>query len=251
MRHLFILLLLISLAIINIKPVLAQDKYEIKQTKFYLYDKSGHIWNDANAFVGVRLDATKNEGLEDKEISAGTISYSIGNDYQKYALKYDAAGSCIAEVPFIVYKDNEKPIYYEITLLKKEGDKYSAVALSNRSVAATKGTPERFNTNVTIFRPMLLNDWLFYGAIMLVSMLLSYFLFFRWLFSVLLFSRNWPVSRAEYFTTSLSLFVLLAVFAFLLGLFLPQTPVMWAVLSILAVFWGGHMVTWALSSNNG
>ncbi len=116
----------------------------------------------------------------------------------------------------------------------------------NRSLSVTRAT-DQFKINASIIKPMLLNDWLMYGGIMLASILFVYFVIFRWLFSVLLFSNNWPVSRAEYFTTSLSLLLILGVFGLLFALFLPQTVVMWTVLTILGVFWIGHAITWAIS----
>jgi hypothetical protein len=249
MRRGFFALMMLAAALIlgGASGALAQDKYEIKQTKFFIYDKSGHAWNDPSAFLGVRLDSSKKDSLEDQELTAGTISYSTGGDYQRYAVKFDASGNCYAEVPFVVYKASDKAIYYEITLIRKDGDKFIPVALTSRTISVTRSSPERFPVNASIFRPMLVNDWLLYGAIMVVSILFVYFVFFRWLFSILLFNHNWPVSRAEYFTTSISLMMVLAVFGLLLVLFLPQTVVMYTILSLLTLFWVGHAITWAIS----
>ncbi|MBL8151523.1 MAG: hypothetical protein JNN15_16480 [Blastocatellia bacterium] len=233
---------------INIKVLAADDeKYTIKQIKVYILDKSGYQWSDTGYFLGVRLDATKKESLEEEEITAGTINYSLGEDYKKYSLKLDSTGNCIADVPFVAYTASDKSIYYEIVLLKKDADKYLTVPLSTKSLAISVASNEIIRANASIFRPMMTKDWALYGGIMLVSVIFIYFLIFRWLFSVLLFTHNWPVMRAEYFTTSLSLLLLLAVFALLLVLFLPQTAVMWTVLVVLTVFWVGHAVTWVLS----
>lgn len=222
------------------------DKYDIKQVKVTVLDRSGAAWTDTTAYLGVRLDSAKKENLEEQEISAGTISYGIGEEYKRYSLRIEA-GACLADVPFVVYKDADKPIYYELTLLRKEGERYTSVPLSTRLLAISSTSRDRMTVNATITRPMLVSDWLLYGGIMLASAVMVYVLFFRWLFSVLLFQHNWPVSRAEYFTTSLSLLFLVAVFGFLLVLFIPQTVVTWTILSLLALLWAGHAVVWALS----
>lgn len=246
MKLLKILGLVIMLLSLNI-VTLAQEKYDIRQIKFLVYDKGGYSWNDKDTFLGVRLDATKTETLEDQEISASTTTYSVGGDYQRYGLKFDASGNCYSDVNFIVYKNQDKLIYYEIALLKKEGDKYIAVPLGNRNYSISRTTSEKYSINAGIFRPLLLTDWLIYLGIMLASIGFIYFSIFRWLFTNLLFKHNWPVTRAEYFTTSLSLLLLLAVFGLLMALFLPQTVVVWTILIVLTIFWAGHAVTWALS----
>lgn len=243
MRYLVTLLFLLALAV----NVCAQDKYDIKQVRLMVYDKSGQPWNDASAFLGVKLDTTKNNTLEDQEITAGTTSYNVGGDFQRFGLKFDAGGNCYAEVNLVVYKGNDSQISYELALLKKEGEKYVTVPLTNRTIAVSRTTPDKYSINASIFRPMLLTDWALYGGIMLASILFVYFVLFRWLFSVLLFNHSWPVSRAEYFTTSLSLLMILAVFGFLMAIFLPHTVVVWTVLTLLTIFWVGHAITWALS----
>lgn len=222
------------------------EKYDIKQVKVAVLDRSGAAWTDTTAYLGVRLDSAKKEALEDQEISAGTISYSLGEEYKRFSLRIEA-GVCVADIPFIVYKQTDRPIYYEITLLRKEGERYTSIALSTRSLAISSTSRDRMTVNATVTRPMLMSDWLLYGGIMLASLVMVYFLFFRWLFSILLFQHNWPVSRAEYFTTSLSMLFLIAVFGFLLVLFIPQTVVTWTILSLLAILWAGHAVVWALS----
>lgn len=247
MRPSIVLLGLIALALALVSTVSAQEKYDVRQIKFLVYDKSGYSWNEPNAFLGVRLDTTKTDTLEDQELNAGTTTYAVGSEYQRYGLKFDTAGNCYADVNFIVYKNVDKLIYYEVALLKKEGDKYIAVPLTNRSYSISRTTPDKYSINATIFRPLLVTDWLIYIGIMVASMGFIYFSIFRWLFTSLLFKHNWPVSRAEYFTTSLSLLLVLAVFALLMVLFLPQTVVVWTVLVVLAVFWAGHAVTWAMS----
>ncbi|MEW6733605.1 MAG: hypothetical protein AB1489_19910 [Acidobacteriota bacterium] len=245
-RSFTLLMLALMLAGVQL-PALAQtEKYDVRQVKFYLFDKNGTPWNDTSAFIGIRLDAGKRESLEDQEISAGTITYAVGEDYKRYTLKQDVTGACVAEVPFVVYKNSDQAINYEATMLKKEGDRYISVPLTTRSLAVTRNSGE-LKATATIFRPLLLKDWLLYGGIMLASALFAYFALFRWLFSVLLFSKNWPVSRAEYFTTSLSLLVIIGVFGLLLALVLPQTLIMLVALAVLAVFWVGHAVMWALS----
>jgi ABC-type bacteriocin/lantibiotic exporter with double-glycine peptidase domain len=245
--QLFKLLALVAILLALVIEVTAQEKYDIKQVKFLVYDKGGYSWNDKDAFLGVRLDATKAETLEDQEISSSTTTYSVGSEYQRYALKFDTSGNCYSDINFIVYKNQDKLIYYEIALLKKEGDKYVAVPLSTRSYSISRTTPDKYSINTAIFRPLLLTDWLIYLGIMLASMGFIYFSIFRWLFTNLLFKHNWPVSRAEYFTTSLSLLLVLAVFGLLMALFLPQTVVVWTILVVLTVFWAGHAITWALS----
>ena len=227
--------------------VIAQEKYDVRQIKFVVYDKSGYAWNDTTAILGVRLDATKTDTLQDQELTASTTTYSVGAEYQRFGLKQDASGNVYADVNFIVYKNVDELIYYEIALLKKEGDKYIAIPLTNRSYAISRTTPDKYSINTTIFRPLLLTDWAIYIGIMIASLCFIYFSIFRWLFTILLFKHNWPVSRAEYFTTSLSLLLVLGVFALLMVLFLPQTIVVWTVLVVLTVFWAGHAVTWALS----
>lgn len=222
------------------------EKYDIKQVKVTILDRSGAVWTDTSAYLGVRLDSTKKEDLEEHEISAGTISYSIGEEYKRFSLRIEG-GVCIADVPFIVYRQTDRPIYYELTLLRKEGERYTSIPLSTRSLAIGSTSRDRLTVSTTVMRPMLMSDWLLYGGIMLASMVMVYFLFFRWLFSVLLFQHNWPVSRAEYFTTSLSMLFLVAVFGFLLVLFIPQTVVTWTILSLLVILWAGHAVVWALS----
>jgi hypothetical protein len=241
------LTLILMIVLVAVTAVAQSEKYDVRQVKIYLFDKDGHKWNDAGAFLGVRLDPAKKDTLEDLEISAGAISYSVGEEYRRYSLKLDATGAAVADVPFVVYKTSDKAIGYEMVLLKKEGDKYIPVQLANRTIAVGRDMRGELKVNASIMRPMLLNDWLLYGGILLASALFIYFVIFRWLFSVLLFNNNWPVSRAEYFTTSLGLLLLLAVFGLLLVIALPQTVVMWTILSVLAVFWVGHAVTWALS----
>ena len=162
-------------------------------------------------------------------------------------MKFDASGNCYADVNFIVYKNEDKLSYYVIALLKKDADKYTAVPLTTRSYSISRTTPDKYSINTAIFRPLLLTDWLIYIGVMLAGIGFIYFSIFRWLFTNLLFKHNWPVNRAEYFTTSLSLLLLLAVFGLLMALFLPQTVVVWTILVVLTVFWAGHAVTWALS----
>ncbi len=247
MHYLNKVLVLMAIFLGLVTQVLAQEKYDIRQVKFLVYDKGGYSWNDSGAFLGVRLDTTKADTLEDQEISASTTNYSVGAEYQRYALKFDASGNCYADVNFIVYKNEDKLIYYEIALLKKDADKYTAIPLTTRSYSISRTTPDKYSINAAIFRPLLLTDWLIYIGIMVASLGFIYFSIFRWLFTSLLFKHNWPVNRAEYFTTSLSLLLLLAVFGLLMALFLPQTIVVWTILVVLTVFWAGHAVTWALS----
>lgn len=247
MQYLNRVLVLVFLLLGLVTQVLAQEKYDLRQVKFLVFDKGGYSWNDAGAFLGVRLDATKADALGEQEISAGTTTYNVGGEYQRYGLKFDASGNCYSDVNFIVYKNEDKLIYYEIALLKKEGDKYIAVPLTNRSYSISRTTPDKYSINAAIFRPLQMTDWLIYIGIMVASIGFIYFSIFRWLFTNLLFKHNWPVSRAEYFTTSLSLLLMLGVFGLLMALFLPQTVVVWTILVVLTVFWAGHAVTWALS----
>jgi hypothetical protein len=223
------------------------EKYDVRQIKIYVSDKNGSPWNDTSAFMGVRLDPAKKDTLEDQEIGSGTITYSVGEEYRRYSLKSDQSGSIVSDVPFVVYKDSDRAINYELTLLRKEGEKYIEVPLTNRSLSVSRAAGNQLRVTASVFKPMLLNDWFLYGGIMLASMIFIYFVIIRWLFSVLLFNNNWPVSRAEYFTTSLGLLLLMAVFGLLLVVALPQTVVMWTILGLLSVFWVGHAVVWALS----
>jgi hypothetical protein len=242
----FALLLLVGL--ISGTASAQAEKYDVRQVKIHVFDKNGNPWNDASAFLGVRLDPAKKDTLEDLEIGAGSISYSVGEEYKRYSLKIDSTGGAVADVPFIVYKSIDKSINYEMILLKKEGEKYTPIQLANRSISVGRDVRNELKVSATVFRPIMMNDWLLYGGIILASVLFIYFVIFRWLFSVLLFNNNWPVNRAEYFTTSLGLLLLIAVFGLLLVIALPQTVVMWTILGVLSVFWVGHAITWALSS---
>ncbi|MCS6886262.1 MAG: hypothetical protein RMM17_10160 [Acidobacteriota bacterium] len=230
--------------VLCITGIASDELYELKQIKITLLDSNGAAWNDTNAYLGVRLDAAKNEALS--EVGTGTLTYVLGEDYKRYSLRIEA-GNCVADVPFVVYKQQDKVIYYELTMLRKEGERYVSIPLSTRTIAVSATSKEKVTLRTSIVRPMLMTDWLLYGGIMAASTLAVYFLFFRWLFTVLLFQHGWPVSRAEYFTTSLSLLVLVAIFGFLLVLFIPQTVVTWTILVLLTILWVGHAIVWALS----
>src|SRR5262249_55480278 len=104
----FALILLIGLIAVTV--VAQSEKYDVRQVKIYLFDKDNRNWNDASAFLGVRLDPAKKDTLEDLEISAGAISYSVGEEYRRYSLKLDASGAAVADVPFVVYKTSDKTI---------------------------------------------------------------------------------------------------------------------------------------------
>jgi hypothetical protein len=121
------------------------------------------------------------------------------------------------------------------------------ITLETQALAVSRATNSWVLLRVAPNQPLLATDWLLYSGILLVSTGLIYWGVFRQLFRVLLFSYHWPVRRAEFFTTSLSLLMLLVIFGILLVFLLPQTVVTGAILSLLALLWIGHAITWAIS----
>ncbi|MGA9994557.1 MAG: hypothetical protein WBP93_04035 [Pyrinomonadaceae bacterium] len=220
-------------------------EFVVKQLKQYWTDNNNQPWNDLSYQMAVRIDPQYAKDLGADEISIDTppIKYATG-EWRFYTLKRDAKGT-YADVDYLVYKDSTDPVVYQIEL-QKNGKSAPFAAGSSKFEVRNDSLPNKplqINQSNSIF----LKDWLLIGGVMLAGLLLVYVLFFRWLFSGLLFKQHWAVPSAEHFTWSISLLVMLALASALTVLYLGLRLETWIIIGVMGAFWLLHAIVWLVS----
>lgn len=237
---------LLALFSLTVGEVQAQNEFVVKHLKDYWQDQNKQPWNDLSYKMAVRIDPQYAQEIGADEISSTDnppLKYTTG--WQFFDLKKDAKGT-YADVDYLVYKDNSKPVIYQIELQKNgKAPPFVNGSVSKKSVSndSVQGPPILLNQSNAIFW----QDWLMIAGVLLASAALVYLLIFRWLFSGLLFKRRWAVVTAEHFTWSMSLLVLLAVATAIAWFKLGPRLETFVLIGIMGAFWLLHAIVWMVS----
>lgn len=213
------LLLCLTLALLaaSAADVRAQDSFVVARCPMYVTDKNGQPWSDLSHRLIVSLHPEHTQELPNGgEIAApndkgAEVKFTSGPPKQ-YELKKDGSGRTYATVEWVVYNDPARQVVYrvgifdpatrrEISIIREGGTK---VVMKNdkKCPAVTKASV--LNNVWTIIK----RNWIVIAAVMLLGLLLTYFLVFRWMFAGLL-RRQWGVGAAQNLTWALSMLVLL------------------------------------------
>ena len=248
MKHKATAIIILTLIFICSSEAEAQNKYQKKSIQVTWRDGRGDAWSDLDCQMAIRIDPQYAATLNASEISSDDnppLAYAIG-EWHYFSLKNDGART-YAEPDVLVYADKADPVTYQIELQKDKKSlpftqgSTSKLDVSNDSPNLDVGV-EQVNT------PQL-RDWLIVAGAILVGAILLYVIVFRWLFSGLLFNRRWAVSKAEHFTWSLSLILLLALGAVMTLFYKPFGPRLetWLIIGVLGAFWFLHAIVWMVS----
>jgi len=243
----FVLLgVLVSFLFVAAAVQAQSNEFVVKHLKEYWTDQNKQPWNDLSYKMAVRIDPQYAQQLGTDEISSNDsppVKYTTG--WQFFSLQKDSKGT-YAEVDYLVYKDNNKQVIYQIELQKNgKAPPFVSGAVSKKSVAndSVQGPPIALNQQNAIFW----QDWLIIAGLLLVSALIIYVLVFRWLFSGLLFRRRWTVSTAEHFTWSMSLLLFLAVVTASAWFKFGPRLETFVLIGIMGAFWLLHIIVWMVS----
>ncbi|HMF55952.1 MAG TPA: hypothetical protein VK619_06310 [Pyrinomonadaceae bacterium] len=223
----------------------AQTKeFTVKKLKQYWTDNSGRPWNDLSYQMAVRIDPQYASSLGTDEISTDSppLKYVTG-EWHFFSLQRDAQGT-FAEVDYLVYKDSNDPVTYQVELQKN--GKAAPFASGSSKVVVSNDTASLPRIPISQPNPILMKDWLLIIGVMLAGAALIYVLIFRWLFTGLL-NRRMAVVSAEHFTWSLSLLALLGLATALLLFALGPRLETWLIMGVTGAFWLLHGVVWLVS----
>lgn len=222
------------------------NEFVVKRLKQYWLDQNKQPWNDLSYRMAVRIDPQYARELGTDEISSSEnppITYTAS--WQYYSLQTDAKGT-YANVDYLVYKDRSDPVTYQVELQKNGkappfvNGSFSKVEVRNDSAPPRPLALDQPNA-------IFLKDWLIIGAVLLIGLILVYVLVFRWLFSGLLFKRQWAVTSAEHFTWSMSLLVMLGIATALTWFYLGPRLETFTIIAVMGGFWLLHAVVWMVS----
>lgn len=222
------------------------NEFVVKRLRQYWLDQNKQPWNDLSYRMAVRVDPQYARELGTDEISSSEnpqVKYTTG--WQYYSLQTDAKGT-YADVDYLVYKDRSDPVTYQVELQKNgKAPPFVSGAVSKVEVRNDSAAPRP----LALAQPnaIFLKDWLTIGAILLIGLLLVYVLVFRWLFSGLLFKRQWAVSSAEHFTWSMSLLVMLCIATALTWFYFGPRFETFTIIAVMGGFWLLHAIVWMVS----
>ena len=228
-------------------PISAQQNgFVVKHVKQYWQDQNQQPWNDLSYKMAARIDPQYARELGTDEISTDDttpVKYTTG--WQFYTLQKDAKGT-YADVDYLVYKDRNDPVIYQIELQKNgKAPPFVNGAVSKMPVSNDSAPPRPVTLNQA--NAIFWQDWLLMAGVLLLGAIIVYVLVFRWLFSGLLFRRQWAVSSAEHFTWSMSLLLLLAVAAAMSWFKLGPRLETYAIIAVMGGFWLLHAIVWMVS----
>lgn len=200
-------------------------KYQVIRVPFTVLDKDNRPFS--GCLVGVRLDPSSPNPPEDETVSEGEIFYRVGDPYKKYG---PTNGKGKVEIPFIVYRDKEDCIGYELAVfLGKEQDPSTKkdCLSSGKTVSTIKSSwisPRHWTT------------WFLYGLLFLVFVMIGVF-FYRLFYKWQLKRSDNPQKVDTYRDRAilLFLFIVAVVFWVMFYQFLPHNLLMWIVLIVLTV----------------
>jgi hypothetical protein len=234
------------LSLVAVEARAQQNEFVVKHLKEYWQDQNKQPWNDLSYKMAVRIDPQYAQELGSEEISSNDnppLKYTTG--WQFFTLQKDSKGT-FAEVDYLVYKDSNKPIIYQIELQKDgKGVRFVNGSISKKPVS--NDTVQSPPIAVAQTNAIFWQDWLLIAGVMLAGAAIVYVLIFRWLFSGLLFRRQWAVTSAEHFTWSMSLLLLLGIAATIAWFKLGPRLETYVLIGIMGVFWLLHAVVWMVS----
>jgi hypothetical protein len=221
------------------------NEFVVKRVRQYWQDQNKQPWNDLTYRMAVRIDPQYAKALGADEIASSDSAIKYTTGWQYYTLQSDSKGT-YADVDYLVYKDRSDPVVYQIEL-QKNG---KAPPFVNGSVSKVEvrndSTPPR-PLALDQANAIFLKDWLIIGAVLLLGLILVYILVFRWLFSGLLFKRQWAVTSAEHFTWSMSLLIMLGIATALTWFYLGPRLETFTIIAIMGGFWLLHAIVWLVS----
>lgn len=210
-RRAFVLFLPLFVALAAAPSSAQDERFTVMQQAVYLTDANGKPWSDLGCQLRVKLDSehTKDLGVDEVAVERPPTRFSSGT-WKLYNLERDANGT-FARVHWVVLKNSADPVVYQIGLYNPETKtevpwlRKGSSRLMMRSNAPPQTLPAAVaNTWLTVLR----NNWLWLLIAFLVSLVLAWVLWLRFLFVGLL-KRNWGASSAQYFTWVLTLSTLM------------------------------------------
>jgi hypothetical protein len=211
------------------------ESYEVQRVPFTVLDKDRRPCFGYS--LGVRLDPTSPNLPEDEIISAGEVSYGRDEDYKKYG-PIDKEGKI--EIPFIVYREREDCIGYDIALFS--GEEQVDPKPQKECFALGKAEPITFIASIRLPTPS--TTWLKSGVLFLILVGFVIFGIYKPLYSRQLKGSNDPqeVENFRHRATSLLLFFLAVSYGVVFFVLLPHTTLVWIIFVLLAVLWLLHFV---------
>lgn len=217
-KRTLLLFLALTFLCLSAAEAAGQELVTVKRRR-YVYDANGKPWADLNCRYTAKLYPEVNSDLAGHdEVTAQKdgreVKFTTGAPVA-YKLQQDERGT-YADVDFVVFSDPNKAIVYqqgiwnpstkkEVPNIRKDG---ARLEMRNDAKSGT-GSIETRDANglADIFKQKW---WVIAGALV-VGLLLSWFLFFRWLFSALLLRYKWGVGSAQNFTRSLTALLMLGI----------------------------------------
>lgn len=231
--------------------------FRVEETTILVQDRYTRPFRvpEDTAWLGVRLASGEEQHCkalaQHKEIAAGGQEYANkeGADFSRFPLSKDGD----AAVHFVVFSEAGKnPVDYELVLLVGEGPDAQQHPLGYWSVGTGTVADQ---VQADVLAPHTQNEKLAMGSFVLVSLILTYWLFGRSLFARFLRHKKMEVSSALGWSNLLVLAGFLAIFAGLGVMWLwpkvlwNRTDTIYAVviggwfLGAVLTYLGGLMVT--------
>lgn len=205
-------LVLITLLLLSAAATISaqDDSFVVKNIQMSITDPAGKPYQDANAYVGVRL-APDQHGLP-SVIQAGNARFQAGADYQRFQLQPTEQGMS-ANFPVVVYRDPSRNIAYDLALFHRDGSTFVPIQLDHPRMAFSTDSQTQAEVSTHSRAPISTAEWMILMGIFLGLAVALYFLIMRSLFRHWLFSHRKSPHAAQSQTLMLFAVSLVAIIA--------------------------------------